>query len=583
MKAWSFLCLALLQAALTVPLSASTPGRELSADSLAAQVDSLILPQLSPGGPGCVVAVIRDGKIVFERGYGLANLDWNIPNSPGTVFDLCSISKQFTAACVVLLAEEGKLSLDDDIRKWLPEMRDYGTKITLRHLLNHTSGIRDCNALMVAAGMDGMSTAWEPQQIFDLIFRQKALNFIPGEKFSYSNSGYDLLAEIVRRASGRTLGQFAEERIFRPLGMKHTFYYEKLRQVVKNRATGYEYAPDSLLYTTGFGDRIYGVGSGAAYSTVGDLALWNDHLYRNQLGGSHFLETMLTRPVLNSGDTSNYACGLEIDNHRSLPMVSHGGGQPGFMHFMAHFPRQQTTIIILTNGNTIQVDRTSFKIADSYFYDQFPADQRPPKNKTVEPAAIPAEVAVAPELLEAYTGKYQINDLDLVRNVSREADKLFVQFNGLGLPRFQLHAESDSSFITTIMGNRIRVLFQRDETGRASRLLWRNQWQELPFARIDEPRMSAEELARYCGDYYSEELQTTWSIIAQDGGLVVHAPMREVTQMTGRDPLLPKQDGRFFLCGIGMLLNFIPNDQGQAAGFELNFNEDFNKVIFTRK
>jgi CubicO group peptidase (beta-lactamase class C family) len=577
------LCLVLLESLLTVSLQARPADEKPSADSLAAQVDSLIVPLIQPGGPGCVVAVIRDGKTIFERSYGLANLDWNIPNSPATVFDLCSISKQFTAACVVLLAEEGKLSLDDDIRKWIPEMRDYGTKITLRHLLNHTSGIRDSNGLIVAANMDGMSTAWEPQQIFDLIFRQKALNFIPGEKFSYSNSNYDLLAEIVRRISGRTIGQFAEERIFQPLGMKHTFYYEKLRQVVKNRATGYDFAPDSMLYTSGFCDRIYGVGSGGVHSTAGDLALWNDNLYRNKLGGPHFLETMLTRPVLTSGDTSDYACGLQIGNHRGLPAVSHGGGQPGFMHNMIYFPRQKITIVILNNFNNIAVESISYDIADIYLDDQFPEDQRPPKKKAVEPSAMPAGVPVDPRLLDAYTGQYQINDLDLVRTVSREGAELFVQFNALGLPRLQLHAESDSSFNTIISDIKIRVLFQRDETGRVSRLLWRNRWQELPFERINEPRMSAEELARFCGDYYSDELQTTWNINAQDGGLVVHAPMKEIRQMTGREPLLRKKDGRFKLSGIGMLLNFIRDDKGQATGFELTFNEDFVKVMFTRK
>jgi len=575
MKKRFILCLVLLLIVLTVSHDANAlaPDRISSADSLAACVDSLIIPQIKPGGPGCSIAVIRDGKIIFERGYGLANLDWAIPNSPTTIFHIASVSKQFTAACVVLLAEDGKLSLDDDIRSWIPEIRDYGQRITIRNLINHTSGIRDYESLMVTAGMR-YDLAWEPHEIFDFIVRQQALDFAPGEKHSYSNSGYILLTEIVHRASGLTLGEFAEQRIFKPLGMKNTFYYEKLYQVVKNRATGYDCDFDHMVYTAGQCD-TYTLGPGSVYTTVEDLALWDSNFYDNRIGGPHFIETMVSRPVLSNGDTLNYACGLEYGTHRGLHMLSHSGWWAGYLSYMVRFPEQRTTVILLANSTSdILPSRNCAKIADIYLYDQFPPDNRPVPEQKAVPPAMQVEAVVDPSVYDQYAGRYEIDNMAFVLIISRDSERLMGKFSGQF--RFQLFPESDSTFFLKI--DEAQVKFRRDETGRVNRLFWCQSGQENQLNRI-VPSMTAEEISKYCGDYRCEDLQTTWRIAPEGSWLKVLSSLRTI-ELTGEDIILQKKDDLFILSNMSM--QFSRDDKGQVSGFELNRQGTSWKVNFTR-
>jgi len=569
-----FFCLVLFQVILSLPLFARATERDVSADSLAALVDSLIIPQIKPGGPGCVVAVIRDGKTVFERGYGLANLDWGIPNSGVSVFQIASVSKQFTAACVVLLAEEHKLSLDDDIRIWLPEVRDYGQRITIRNLLNHTSGIRDYESLMPVAGMR-YDMPYKPCEIFDFIIRQTALDFSPGEKYAYSNSGYILLAEIVKRASGLSLGRFAGERIFQPLGMKNTFYYETLYQVVKNRSTGYDFDFNRLIYTTGQSD-TYTIGPAGVFTSVEDLALWDRNFYENRIGGPHFVETMLERPVLTSGDTSNYACGLEYGEHRGLPTLSHSGWWAGYLSFMLRFPSQKTTIILLANSTSDVAPSTNcFSISDIYLYDQFPVDKRPQPRKETEPAASKTEVPVNPELFDQLTGRYEIGHLDAVLNVSRDGDRLLGQFGGQ--MQFQMFPESDSTYFLKI--DKIQVKFRRDADGKVNHLVWCQRGREMQLNRI-RPVATAEELSRYCGDYLCTDLQSTWSVVRDGDWLQLRSSMTSI-DLPGNDVLLQKEGDLFLLSSKS--LRFSRDDKGLVKGFELTSAGNTWKMVFNRR
>jgi CubicO group peptidase (beta-lactamase class C family) len=573
MKKRFALCLVILQIALLLPRSVIALTQP-SADSLSARLDSLIVPLIKPGGPGCSIAVIRDGAIVFERGYGLANMDWGIPNTPATVFNIASLSKQFTAACILLLAEDGKLSLDDDIRTWLPELPDYGKKITIRHLINHTSGIRDYESLMTAAGMR-YDFSWEPREIYDFIVRQKELDFAPGEKHSYSNSGYVLLAEIVRKASGLSLARFADLRIFKPLGMQHTFYYDTLYQTVKNRAMGYDYDFDRLIYTMGQCD-TYTVGPGGVFTTVEDLTLWDGNFYMNKVGGPRFIESMLTVGVLNDGKSTNYACGLETGEYRGLPTFSHSGWWAGYLSHMLRFPEQKTTIILLANSTS---DVLPFlycqKIADLYLYDRFPPDKRPELEKKSAPQAVRTEAAVAPAIFDRYTGMYQIGKMDAVFTVSRDGERLMGMFSGQF--RFRLYAESDSTFFLKI--DDAQVKFRRDGSGKVNRLVWCQGGGEMTFDRIVS-HDTAEALDAYRGDYHSEDLRAEWSIVPEEGFLKVRSPLRS-TELTGNDLLLRKEGDRFCLSNMNLL--FKRDDKGNVAGFDLNRGGATWTVRFFRK
>ncbi len=347
------LCLtfALLRAVAAEPFPA---GVEALMDSIAAGQG------VTSETPGCAVAVIRDGRIIFQKGYGLASLEHRVPVTPKTVFNVGSISKQFTAAAVMLLADEGKLSLDDDIRKHLPDFPDYKQSITVRHLLHHISGIRDYEALMVPANMP-YDRNYTPDELYSFIIRQRALNFAPGAEFSYSNSGYVLLARIVKTVSGKSLGEFCRERVFRPLGMENTRFYEKMHEVIPNRATGYDRDGDG--YIAGLLD-IYTVGASNLCTTLEDLARWDANFSTPKVGGPGFPEKLRTRGVLNSGETIHYARGLNISEYRGLPTVYHNGWWAGFMAGMVCFPDQRFTIICLANTTTFNPYDLPYTIAD---------------------------------------------------------------------------------------------------------------------------------------------------------------------------------------------------------------------------
>src|SRR5882724_5029116 len=284
-------------------------------DSLRGKADKIFAQWDKPDSPGCELAVIKDGQIVYKRGYGMANLEHNIPMSPSSIMDTGSVSKQFTAMAVALLAEQGKLSLDDDIRKYLPEIPKYETPITIRHLIHHTSGIRDYLTLMSIAGTRD-DAHYVDGEVMNLLARQKELNFKPGNEFLYSNSGYFLLSQIVKRASGKTLREFADENIFKLLGMTRTKFYDDHNEIVKNRAASY-------VPRSGGGFQIAAtaldmVGDGNVFTCVEDLFLWDQNFYHNKLGkgGQELINQVLTTGTLNGGVKIDYAFGLVIGEYR---------------------------------------------------------------------------------------------------------------------------------------------------------------------------------------------------------------------------------------------------------------------------
>ena len=288
------------------------------------RVDQIFAAYDKPGSPGCALGVIRDGAFVYRKGYGQASLELGVPLSSESVFYMGSVSKQFTAASVVLAAEQGFLSLDDNIRKYIPELPDYGHPVTLREMLHHTSGFRDVLSLLYLSGRDA-ADLHPKNELIDLVARQKALNFNPGDEFQYSNANYFLLAEVVSRATKKPFSEFAAENIFQPLGMVHTRFYDDHTLVVPGRIPAY--APGkSGSFLVNWSTNYDKVGDGGLMSTIDDLLLWDRNFYENRLGKGTLLKEMQTRGVLNSGKQIGYALGLELDNYRGLPIVEHTGG-----------------------------------------------------------------------------------------------------------------------------------------------------------------------------------------------------------------------------------------------------------------
>jgi CubicO group peptidase (beta-lactamase class C family) len=381
-------------------------------DDRAKEVDALFADWDTAETPGAVVAVIEDGKAAYQNAYGMADLERSVPLSTKSLFDIASISKQFTAMCVLLLEERGQLSLDDDIRTYLTSFPDYGHTITLRHLIHHTSGLRDYMDLMELAGMPWENT-YHPSAIVDLVARQKALNNDPGDEFLYSNSGYLLLAEIVQTVSGRTLGEFAERHIFEPLGMKVSHFYDDFRRIVKDRALSY-----SEKETGGYENVQYlfdVVGDTGLLTNAEDLLLWDRNFYDNKLGegGAKLIDRMLVRGKLNNGEIIDYTFGLEIDAYRGLRVVRHGGGAAGYSTAVVRFPDQRFTVMVLSNLGEFPAMDAAMRVADLYLSDEFTAGPAPTEERRERPEP-PA--SVEPKLnadeLDEYTGPYYSSELD---------------------------------------------------------------------------------------------------------------------------------------------------------------------------
>ena len=311
------------------------PARAQRTDTTIPAVDAIFAPWDETGSPGCALGVVEDGEFIYERGYGFANLDWGIPSATDTVFYVGSVSKQFTAAVIALLAEEGAVDLDENIREYFPEIPKYVRPITVRHLVHHTSGLRDIYTLMSLAGIR-LEDVFTDEQAIELIAAQRETNFEPGSEYLYSNSGYFLLAQLVERASGKTLREFAEERIFAPLGMEDTHFHDRPSHIVDRRAISYQDSDVDFDNYIATGHREFQVsylgnfdkvGAGGLYTTVRDLLLWDRNFYSGDVGAKPFLDLIHTRGVLNDGSEITYAFGLTVDeyrgsNRRDNPLIS---------------------------------------------------------------------------------------------------------------------------------------------------------------------------------------------------------------------------------------------------------------------
>ena len=359
--------------------------------AILARVDAVFADYASPHGPGCSLGVIHDGRLVHATGYGAANLDHGIPNGPATIFRTGSVSKQFTAAAIALLTIRGELDLDAPVRRYISEFPDYPDPPTIRHLVHHTSGVRDYIVLMALAG-NRDEDFYTNQEVLDAINRQRELNFTPGAEYLYSNAGYFLLGEIVARVSGRSLRQFAHDEFFVPLGMTHTHFHDDHNEIVPGRATGY--APTGDGGGDGFRINVTTldmVGDGGIFTSVEDWAAWDRNLTEGTVGGDAWLELMHTRGVLNSGDTIPYAFGIAHGEHRGLATVGHGGSWVGYRAGMQRYPETGHSFVALCNRSQIDPMALIASTAEIYLADRMqpaeePADGEAPDEAQAEPS-----------------------------------------------------------------------------------------------------------------------------------------------------------------------------------------------------
>ncbi|HEY2374554.1 MAG TPA: serine hydrolase domain-containing protein [Gemmatimonadaceae bacterium] len=380
------------------------------------KVDKIFAEWDKPSSPGCALGVLQNGRFVYERGYGMANLDYDIPNSPKLVYYVGSDSKQFTAASIGLLVLDGKIALDDDIRKYIPEMPDYGTPITINHLVHHTSGIRDIYVLMSLGGLR-LEDVFSDSEAVALIARQKELNFKPGDDYLYSNSGYFLLAQIVKRVTGKSLREFADARIFQPLGMTHTHFHDDPGHIMKGRAMSYE--PDGKgSYRISYLQNFDKIGAGGLYTTVEDLRKWDENFYTHQVGGDALQKLIHTRGVLNKGDTIMYAFGNNVTTYRGLRVDEHGGSLMGYKAEILRFPDQHFSVLATCNLGSINPGPLAEQVAEVYVGTKMGPAREPQvagrRSREVTQAAAPA---LGSAELAMYPGDYYSDEVDATYHI----------------------------------------------------------------------------------------------------------------------------------------------------------------------
>jgi CubicO group peptidase (beta-lactamase class C family) len=521
---------------------------------MAHAVDQLFAQWAGPDSPGASIAIVQNGKIIYSQGYGAANLEYGVPNSPATVFPLASVSKQFTAFAIYLLVQDGKLSLDDDVRKYLPKLHDFGKVITIRQLLHHTSGVRDHWNLLILAG-------WRPEdQITDddvarLLFQQTELNFAPGDRFLYSSSGYTLLAMVVKQVSGKTLPEFAKERIFDPLGMAHTHFQDDYGIVVKDRAYSYARQPDGKYQYVALSS------SSSLFSTVGDLARWDESFYTGEVGGPALLAQMQEKGKLNNGNEIDYASGLEIGKYCGLRTIEHAGGDAAYRTNILRFPDQRFSVVVLANAGDVNATALSFKIADIYLEDRLqPTPDKPSLGDK-------PEVTIDPKVLDAYVGDYELQDElrpGFIVSFSKDKDHLVARATGQSsLP---MYAVSNTAFRLRVVPAEV-VFDDPTEGGKTQNAILHQDGASLPMRRILITQPTAERLKAYEGQFYSAELGVTYDVFVRDGALKVHYPRGDIDlEPIGNDAFA----GAFpigslkFVCGADGECNALSIDDGRV-------------------
>ncbi len=523
------------------------------------KVDAIFAQWDKPDSPGCALGVIKDGQLIYQRGYGMANLEHNIPITADTVFYIASTSKQFTAMNIALLAQQGKISLDDDIRKLIPEFPRYEHIVTIRHLVHHTSGLRDFFMLMPMAGQL-LEDIHSEQEVIELLARQKQLESTPGAKFAYNNSGYFLLGVIVRRVTGKSLRQFSEESFFAPLGMKSTHYHDNHTEIIKNRATGYVPHPQKKFAI--FATNFELVGDGGVMTTITDIARWDQNFYTGKAGGMNTIHQALTAGKLNDGRPQDYAFGLFLRTYKGLKRVDHGGIYNGFRADLIRFPEQKFSVACLCNLYNIDVSKLAEKVADVYLADQFKA--------STDEAKKTAFIELSDAELKPYTGTYydplkgntwafSINDNKLTGK-PMGASFLYAKFSPL----------TQKQFVSLAPAPAVEVEFN----DRAAFIkAFGNEPTKFILAEAFVPMIN--QLREYAGNFFSEELQVNWQLEVKDDKLYLFY------RNYAAKPLLPTVKDNF--SGDNMNLIFIRDAQQKIIGFKVNsIVRDLSNLAFTR-
>ncbi len=485
----SILCLACWFVAAT---SVAEPAND-------AKVDKLFSPWDHERSPGAAVVIVKDGAVAYTHGYGYANLEDRVPITQQTIFDAASVAKQFTGLSIAMLAQKGKISLDEEIRKYLPDLPDFGKPIYIHHLLHHTSGLRDWPETLSLSGVD-MSSPITLETILEMVRRQRELDFAPGEEHSYSNTGYNLLAAIVAKATGHSFRTWTAANIFEPLGMNHTEICENPAKIVPNRAMPYMPAGRGFERVV---SQLAAQGSSSLFISADDIGKWLLNFESAAVGGTQAIEMMHEPGKLNNGNKVDYAFGVELTDYNGDKITKHTGSWAGYRSIVLRVPGKRFGIAILSNLSSMPTERLAREITDLYLgYEPGPKEQ--PPGKPV------AEFHADPSLWKPFTGTYRLGPGWLL-SVTQEGTNLMAQ--ATREPKFAMTALSSNRFLVKAYGSDVE--FVSTNSDRVTHLMYRGI--HAPKLRI--PPCNPDLFRAYAGDFWSEELRVAYRLEVHEGDL----------------------------------------------------------------
>jgi CubicO group peptidase (beta-lactamase class C family) len=402
------------------PATHAQPGAVAPAPAHAAAVDA-VFSKWTSATPGCAVGVAVDGRPVLMKAYGMADLERSVTNTPETVFESGSLAKQFTAMAIQLLAGDGKLSLDDPVRKYVPELPEYRWPVTIRHLLSHTSGLRDWGSVAAIAGWPRTTREYTHAHVLEIAARQQSLNFAPGTRWSYSNTGFNLAAIIVDRVSGMSFAEFSKQRIFAPLGMTKTQWRDDHTRLVKDRAIAYALENGQYTIEMPF-ENVHG--NGGLLTTVGDLLTWNAHLASPKIGSARLIEEMSVAGRASDGTPLRYGLGFFVEERRGLHNIYHSGSTAGYRAHLNRFPAANTSVAVLCNGSNGDATRAANTVSEIYLADRMTPARPPVPGPVLPPAMHPPPPAAQ---LAALAGSYWSDEAETLLTVAVEDGTLVLR------------------------------------------------------------------------------------------------------------------------------------------------------------
>jgi CubicO group peptidase (beta-lactamase class C family) len=565
MRCWLYLWSSCVTLACLVP---SGHADEAADKANAEIVDRLFAIWSKPDSPGCALGVVRNGKLIVARGYGMANLDDDIPITTKSVFEVCSMTKSFTCVCLALLMDQGKLSPDDDIRKFVPEMPRYVPPITIRHLIRCEDGLRDYWHLIQLAGWN-IDDAWTDKDVLALVTRQKAPTFKPGSKFAYNSTGYFLLGCAIQRITGLSLARFAEKNVFQPLGMTSTYLDDNPARVTKNRVVGYDVKPDGSIRRWMMNSNV--VGAGGLKTTVEDLFKWDQNFYANRLPDGPYLREFLKTGTLlgNRNVLDIWAFQAEMmsvnpaERYRGLKRLAFTGGLPGFVSGYVRFPEQKFSVICLSNdGIRVQPWTLALRIADVYLAEQMQEEERP-----VIPAPKYKFVDLAKSDLLDKVGAYRMLKTRMIWGVSVVEGKLALTDRLGETHRWQALTPMRFRALEGPHKGKNTLVFERRTDKSFAMRLEEDDGSKVEFEPIQLVKPETIQLSEFAGQYDNAELNATYTFSVRDGSLFlqVNNHRHERLEPTTADEFIPQlhtpDDGR--------IITFLRDGKKSVTGFTI--------------